>query len=264
MSELRPTIAIVMSLLLAACGDATAPASRSAVAVRFGSSTARAGAVSSALASVQQQAADELVLRGTNGTLRITNVSFIVAELELECERTVSAPVACAEFKAPPSFVKLPLGTGSVTAASTDVPAGAYTELEFEIENLEADSDDSATERAQVAALFTTIRAMHPDFPAKASMVVEGSFTPSGSTQATPFRTYFDAEIEVEMDLRPAFIVSSAGASRTLSVDVQPQQWFVRGDGTVMDLSRLDYSRTRALVEFEFEMDRGFRTVRFD
>lgn len=31
-----------------------------------------------------------------------------------------------------------------------------------------------------------------------------------------------------------------------------------------MDLSRLDYSRTRALVEFELEMDRGFRTVRFD
>lgn len=263
MSKIRPGVAVVMSLLLAACGDATGLGGRSAVAVRFGSSAAQTG-VSAALSSVQAQAADELVLRGTNGTLRITNVSFIVAELELECERTISVVTACAKFEAPPSFVKLPLGTGAVTVANTDVPAGAYTELEFEIENLEADSDDSASERAQIATLLTTIRALHPDFPAKASMVVEGSFTPTGATQATPFRTYFNAEIEVEMDLRPAFEVSSSAASRTLSVDVQPQLWFARGDGTVVDLSRLDYSRTRLLVEFEFEMDRGFRTVKFD
>lgn len=258
-----------LPLLLAGCSDAAGPAAGAKVAVKFGraASSASLAVATSRSAQVGTGSNGSLIVQGTNGTLTITNVSFIVAELELECVGEDDGPpgsASCAEFKAPPSFVRLPLSTGVVDVANAGVPTGSYDELEFEVENLEADSDDDASERSQIAALRTMIRAAHPDFPDRASMIVEGTFTPSGTTQPIAFRTYFDAEIEVEMGLTPPLSISDAGANRALAVDVQPALWFRRSDGTVMDLSRLDYTRTRELVGFALEMQRGFRKVEFE
>ena len=258
-----------LPLLLAGCSDAAGPADGSRVAVRFGRSASSASLSVSTSRSAQVGTGNSgsMVVQGTNGTLTITNVSFIVAELELECVGEDDGPpgsASCAEFKAPPSFVRLPLSTGVVDVANAGVPTGSYDELEFEVENLESDSDDDASERAQIAALRSVIRAAHPDFPDRASMVVEGTFTPSGTTQPISFRTYFNAEIEVEMDMTPPLNISKTGADRALAVDVQPALWFRRADGTVMDLSRLDYTRTRELVSFALEMQRGFRKVEYD
>ena len=259
---------LAFPFIFGACGDATAPGTRSQVAVRFGQSAAGASVVSS-IASLSQQGssaagAATLTVTGSNGTLNISNVSFIVSEVELDCAGDDDVGPSCADFKAAPTFVKLPFGTGVVNAATGGIPSGVYTELEFEVENLEVDADDDATERAQIAALRTLIRAAHPDFPDKASMIVEGTFTPTGSTQAIPFRTYFDAEIEIEMGLTPPLTVLDAVASRALSVDVQPARWLKRADGTVLDLSRLDYVRTGALVRFELEIKQGFRSVEYN
>ena len=259
--------ACALPLLLAGCSDAAGPDSSSRVAVRFGQSASSGVTPSIASLSAMGSSAGSntpLVVSGSNGTLTITNVSFIVAEVELECQGDDDLRPACADFKAPPAFVRLPLGAGVVDVASAGVPSGSYTELEFEIEDLEDDLDDSATERAQYAALRSVIRAAYPDFPDKASMLVEGTFTPSGSTQSVAFRTYFDAEIEIEMGLTPPLVVSDAVASRALSVDVQPGMWFRRVDGTVVDLSRLDYGRTRSVVGLEVEVKQGFRAVKFD
>ena len=270
---------LALPLLLGACSDAAGPSTYSQVAVRFGRS-ASSGASSAVLAPSASRfgpsaqvgssaaAGEALVVAGSNGALSITNVSFIVAEVELECadddDGDAAAP-ACADFEAAPAFVTLPLGTGAVDVASAGVPAGSYGALEFEVENLKSDDDDDDdAKRTQIAALLASVRAMHADFPDEASMVVEGTFTPSGSTEAIPFRTYFDAEIEVELELAPPLAISDAGASRALAVDVQPAFWFMRADGTVLDLSQLDFTRTGALVAFEVEMEQGFRTVELD
>lgn len=261
------SVVLALPFVLGACSDAAGPDSSVRVAVRFGQ--AASGGVSTSLASLSTlstgaAANTPLVVTGSNGTLTITNVSFIVAEVELECQGDDDVGPACADFKAPPAFVRLPLGAGAVDVASAGVPSGSYTELEFEIEDLEDDADDSATERAQYAALRSVIRAAYADFPDKASMVVEGTFTPSGSSQSTAFRTYFDADIEVEMQLTPALVVSDVSVSRALSVDVQPAMWFRRSDGSVRDLSQLDYARTRSVVGFEIEVKQGFRTVKLE
>lgn len=263
--------ALAVPLFLTACGDGTGPSAAALVAVRFGTpspSTAPSSSVirSSVARYSSLAVAEGLVVEGTNGRLTITNVSFIVSELELECgddDESTTAP-ACAEFEAPPTFVQLPLSSGAVDAASAAIPVGTYTELEFEVENLETDEDDDTAKRQQITDLLASIRATHPDFPDKASMVVEGTFTPTGAAESTQFRAYFDAEIEVEMRLDPALTISDAGASRALTVDVQPALWFERADGTVMDLSALDFARTGAVIEFELEMDKGFRKVEFD
>lgn len=284
MSKPLALSALALPLALLACGEGpTAPIGAAQVAVTFamnasGASASRVAAPlagASAGALFQTASSAGLVVRGTNGTLEITNIGFIVSELELECEDedadddedagTDTAP-ACVEFEAPASFVKLPLGTGAVEVASQPIPQGAYSELEFEVENLEADEEDSPAERQQIADLLNSIRTVHglADFPDRASMVVEGTFTPANGGKATAFRAYFEAEIEVEMELVPSLTISGAGASRELAVDVQPALWFRKADGTVMDLSRFDFATTGALIEFELEMHEGFTGIEID
>lgn len=109
-------------------------------------------------------------------------------------------------------------------------------------------------------ALLAEIRSRFPAFPSDASMVVEGTFTPVGEG-ARAFLVFFDADIEVELDLGPPLVVDAdAVADRTIVVDVQPARWFLRGDGSVCDLSAFDGD----LIELDVEIDDGFVDVDFD
>jgi len=246
-------LALVLPFLLAACGfDDDWGGSRVTVAFAVDSASA-AGSLAAA------QAGDTLVLSGSNGVLELTTIAFIVSELELDCDDDGrSGP--CADFEAPPAFVVLPLGSGTVDVTSRAIPAGIYDELEFEVEDLDVDDDDGPAKRAQIEALLAEIRDAYPGFPAEASMVVEGAFTPTGG-DVRPFRVFFDAEVEVEMDLEPHLIVDADGTgSRSLVVDVQPARWFERANGTVRDLSQFEGE----LIEFEVEIEDGFVDVEFD
>ena len=246
-------LVLVLPFLLAACGVGGAPGTAQ-VTVAFGVDAASA---SGSLATAQ--AGEKLVLTGSNGVLELTTVAFIVSELELDCDDD-GRTGPCADFEAPPAFVVLPLGTGTVDVTSRAIPAGTYDELEFEIEDLEVDDDDGPTKRAQIDALFDEIRATYPDFPAEATMVVEGAFPPTGG-EARAFRVFFEAEVEVEMDLEPALVIESDGTgSRSLVVDVQPARWFERANGTVRDLSQFEGE----LIELEVEIEDGFVDVEFD
>lgn len=254
---------LALPFVLAACGGGTAdlhgPDAGQQVTVAFAvGSAANAGSTASTASAAE--ASDTLVLIGPNGTLELTTVAFIVAELELDCDDDGSMP--CAAFEAPPAFVDLPLGSGSVDVTSRVIPAGRYDELEFEVEALDVDDDDGddGWEQTHAAALLAEIRQTFPAFPEDASMVVEGVFTPSGG-EPRPFLVYVDAEVEVELDLDPPLTIEADGSgSRTLVVDVHPALWFVRGDGVVRDLSVYD----GGMLELEVEIEDGFVEVEFD
>ncbi|HET7321852.1 MAG TPA: hypothetical protein VFI96_05095 [Longimicrobiaceae bacterium] len=261
--------ALLLPLLAGACDQApTTPAGAAQVGIRFSTTTAT-GLSADLIPTVRTATtpAGDLVVEGSNGTLTISAIGFVVSKLELRCLGEESHDGAgCARFRAAPSFVPLPLENGAVDVATAAIEEGTYTRLRFRVEDLEDESgedhDDDAGDSADaLAALLASIRQSYPDFPSDASMVVEGSFTPAGETEAVPFRAYFEAEIKVEMTLDPPLTISDAGASRDLVVDVQPALWFQNGDGTVVDLSRFDYAETGKLVEFELKMDRGFHHV---
>jgi hypothetical protein len=273
----RYLLPLLTCVLMLACGsdDATAPGaneSATGVAIKFGiGGTSTSASLMRPRIGVSAQTAggtsDSLVIDGTNGTLVIKDVSFVVSEFELkrsavDCD-SVTDEDACEKFTAPPAFVDLPLGGGGATAVSQPVEAGTYSELKFEVENIEMDEDDSAEARRQIDSLFASIRGRFADWPRKASMVVEGTFTPTGGAPV-PFRTYFEAEIEVEKEFEPAITLGEADSNRSLSVVIEPGAWFKRADGRVVDLSALDYAKTGELVEFELEMESGFKGVRDD
>ena len=252
-----PALALT-ALAAAGCdGDGTG-AGGSRVAIRF--ATTGGAQATRALAPRFSHAGtgDVLALTGTNGTLRIEDVRLIVSELELEqsdgsCVAEDDGDDHCEEFESGPFVVDLPLAGGAVTLTTDQVAPGTYHELEFEVEDLEPEDDDGPGERQAIQSLLGQLRSVYPGFPSGASMVAHGTFTPSGSTTAQPFTVYFDAEIEVEMDLEPPVTVPGAGS---LTVHVNPAAWFRQG-AQVVNLAALD-GRT---VEFHSQIRDGMEEV---
>ena len=265
----RAALAGLVLAAAAACSDTTGPAGFQSVSVNFrvsGSGPAAAGP--SRASGPMLVAGPPLVLSGTNGTLTIDEIRVIINEVELHpsdgsCDAVEVSGDDCPEFEAPPRFLDLPLDGNPIGAVTALIPAGRYKRLDFEIEDLEDDESDPA-EAAGIAAVRSVILAEFWDWPRKASALVAGSFTPAGGSPED-FRVFLDAEIEIEMDLVPNLVIDDQGGpSRDITVNVAPQIWFLRPDGTVLDLRQYDYDQTRQLLEFEVEMEDGFTEIEFD
>ena len=212
--------------------------------------------------AAQSVETDSLVLSGSNGTLKISDLRLIVDKVKLE-QDTDSTGADGQEIEIEreveverPSFVNLPLSDGEVSPiAAGTVPPGTYTELEFEVDDL--DDDEGASQ-----GLLSDIREDFPNWPEDASMIVVGTFTPTGGT-SQDFAAYFEAEIEVERGLNPPLEVNSDGFSRELIVRLNPAQWFENADGTVRDLSQSDFEDTGKVIEFEAEFEEGVAEIEY-
>lgn len=256
-------IALVALAGVAACDDTTGPGGSEQVSVAFRG----ASSGSAAMGSGSSSAVRPVTIVGTNGTLVIEDLRIIVAEFELDrldddaCEGLADDD-ACEKFEAAPSFVDVPLNGGEVVAVTAAVEADTYDEMEFEIEDLDDDEEDPVKAQ-QIEELMNAILAAFPDWPREASMLVTGTFTPTGGA-AQAFRVYFEAEVEIELELSPPVTVTDDGSGATFTVNIDPAFWFSRPDGTVMDLAALDFDETGAVVEFEAEIEDGFTEIEFD
>jgi hypothetical protein len=258
-------------LALAACSDSTGTQAPGTVQVRFGVTGSPANLRANALAA--EAAGGPLVVTGTNGTLSITAIQVVVSRLKLNgvhdqpCVGQTTGDDSqgggddadeC-EFQAGPFFVDLPLDGGQLTVATGTVPPGTYDRLRFRVKNLDFrdddsdDEDDDAASQAAVAALFNQIRAQFPDWPARASMRVAGTFTPTGGP-ARPFTAYLKAEVKVELPLSPALTVAEGSSTSQVAVTLDPAAFFKSGSA-VVDLSQFNGS----VGDFEFEAEHGFR-----
>lgn len=230
--------------------------------VTVGFSVAEQSSTSSAAPS-KASSGEGLVIEGTNGTLRLSNVRLIVSGMELKVAEDASGE-SC-EFETPASYLDLPLTATTVAAVGdADIPEDTYDEFEFEVEDVDPDDEDlSNEERAHLEALLDTIRADYEDWPTNASMVAVGTFTPTDG-EAVDFRTYFEAEIEIELELDPPLEITTDGRSRSITVRLDPAQWFTRADGTVVDLSAFDRNVTDDLYELEAEFEDGVAEIELD
>ncbi len=232
------------ALVLAGCDSAGPSSDGSQVNVRFGSMSSPSTTSTSTFA----KASDPLVVTGGNDTLKIEDIRFIVSEVELEGEADSS------EFETEkPVLTDLPLGSSEVVSvAQGRVPPGIYNEFEFEVEDADLDDDEDEEELQQLRDDIDD--AGFAEWPDEASMVVVGSFTPDGG-EPQPFETYFDAEIEVEIEMEGrSFEVGGDDPARRLTVNLSPSNWFVSG-GTPLDLSADEYQNPEEPVEFEIEFE---------
>lgn len=255
---------------LGACDDGLGVDGPGNVAVAF--ATTDASTASSAPAAAPSASPlRQVTLEGSNGTLVLDEVYMIVDEVELDTmdddcddgdqdDGSDDDGISCSDFEVGPRLVALPLDGAPVTAFEAPVAPGRYDELEFEIEHLDDDDDDQARNEA----LRAEILAMIADWPDKASIYVVGTFQANGGDPVA-FRTFVDAEIEIELDLSPPLVVGDDGlGDHELVVDVRPDLWFSDGQGGVVDLTAWDYDDTGLILELEIEIEDGFVEVEFD
>ncbi len=266
-TTVAPLAAFAAVFALGACDDGLGVNGPQNVALNFrvgGGSTPQLAAGRADGGTTARVAGPPMVITGTNGTLTISEIRLIVAEVELEgeddsCEDGSPMSDDCADFEAPPRFLDLPLDGQPIEAFVGLIPPGEYKELEFEIEDLEDDEQDTEF-AAEIAALRDDILAEFPDWPRKASVLVVGTFESDQGVMG--FRVFLDAEIEIERDLVPNLIVGEGGTvTADLTVDIRPDIWFTNADGSVVPLHMYDYDATGELLEFEFEMEDGFMEV---
>ncbi|MFB6246985.1 MAG: hypothetical protein ABEL97_00265 [Salinibacter sp.] len=271
LSRLRfASLALAFAMAVAFVGCDSTGSSTSGGNVEVGFSTTRSPAQSTnAFAKADH---DSLTLSGSNGTLRITDIRLIVDKVKLK-EDTQSTDASGEEVEIEreveveqPRFLDLPLREAKVSpVAAGDIPTGTYNAFEFEVDDLEDDADqEESGDDQNNQGLLADIREEFPQWPEDASMVVVGTFAPTGGTP-TSFTTYFEAEIEVEQALRPPVEVSSEGFSRTLIVRLDPARWFKQGDdGPVKDLSQFDFEETGTVKELEAEFEDGVAEIEYD
>ncbi len=257
-------LALISAAFLGGCSDGAGPESSSSVSIRFGIAESSAMAWSSDDGSLH--------VPGSNGDLDITAIWLIVEEFELEpvehfCHDDLGGHVHCPDFELEFFFIDVPLDPLiTVTVVTADIPDGTYDELEFEVDDVHLDLDDP--EEMGKSDLIDDLREAvlmeFPDWPEKASMVVVGTWTPRDANgdlipgDEETFTTYFEAEIEVEMDLDPVLTIVSGevqAGGATITILLMPDVWFRRADGTVWNLADLQDE----LVEFELEIEDGFK-----
>lgn len=248
-------------LALTACESSTTPNANAAI--RF-SSPAVAGQSTTTTAG----GSTGLSIVGSNGTLVITDIKIVVDEFELKrvqsvdslsCDALDDSPSSdddCSEFESRLFVADVPLGSGTVTVANDRIPAGTYDEMEFEVEDLFVDNedDDDVARAARIAEVLATLRQTYTDWPTGASMMIEGTFTPTGGV-AQPFRVYFDADVEVETVLSPALVIDASSSGVT--IELRPDLWFKRANGTVLNLAQFNWATTNTLAELEVEFEYG-------
>lgn len=264
-------LSLIAAAFLGGCSDGAGPESSSLVSIKFGIAGSTANPSSPASFSVAGGAAGDVPshIEGSNGDLNLTAIWVIVEEFELEpvehiCHDDFGGHEHCPDFEREYFFIGVPVDGSTVDVVTAGIPDGTYDELEFEVENVEIDDDDpeDMEESDLIMALITMIEdAGFSMWPEKASLVVIGTFTPKDADgmlgTAVPFETYFEAEIEVEMDLDPVLEIKDEAVvgGGAITIYLLPDRWFTRTDGTVWNLAELQDE----LVEFELEIEDGFK-----
>lgn len=216
------------------------------------------------IAAKSSQNNDTLRIEGSNGTLIIDDIRFIVEDFELqrssgECEGLPNED-DCEEFEADPFFVDLPLTADSISLGNSLIEPGLYDELEFETDDLDVSEEEDPVEQQQKQDLINAVRAVYPDWPTSASMVITGSFV-SSQGDTTQFKTYAEAEIEIELEFNPPLEITENSVSKLLKLNINPVDWFLRPDNTILDLSQYDYETTQELLEFELEIENSLKSI---
>jgi hypothetical protein len=243
--------ALVTIVALTSCSDPNAPGALVAIRFRTGSSVVSAARAGSPLSFSLMNGVQDVVVTGSNGTLTITDIRLIVDELELEGAEAGDCPddgeqqAGCEEIEIGPLAAQVPVNGQPVTVASDAIPPGSYTELEFEVEDLEVDGDegDDAGDATALEALLATLRQTYADWPAGASG--GGGDAHADRRRGGPSRL-----------LRPRSRSSSQPLRRVAWRPTRASRWTsipingLEPDGTVRDLS-CSTSRTSEIVEFE-------------
>ncbi len=179
-------------------------------------------------------AAGNAVIVGTAAdTMLITKVQLVLDNVKLRLSGVAACPDSmkvsstrgrsndkggCSRLDLGPMLLDLPLGGTSTSPLSVTVPAGTYSKMEFEIEDV-----STSANAPQTAKDFLTA---HPEFRDVTVKVV-------GTYKGTAFTFLSRATAEVEFEFNPALVVKT-GVNDNITVDLNLAAWFKNASGAVL------------------------------
>jgi len=177
-------------------------------------------AASPAVAAIGRPSFEIYTLNGT--TIDFTSIQVAFSEIELErAGSSVECDVAtiddddCEEIELSPQILPLPLGPGASRTISVAVAPGSYDEIEFRVEKLGDESDETALVAANPAFDGVSIR-------------VEGSYDDGSGPVSFVYTTDLDVEQEIEL-ATPLTVDATGAGDLTLYVDIGT--WFLNQAG---------------------------------
>ena len=228
----RPIGSAVLPLtmlgLLVACGSGA------------DSSTAPAGGATSlsvsfaATGAAAVNAAGNAVIVGTAAdTMVITKVQLVLENVKLRLSGVTTCPDSikpsdtrgrsndkggCSRLDLGPMLLDLPLSGTASSPLGVTVPAGTYSRLEFEIEDISTSANAPQAQKDFLTA--------HPEFRDVSVKVV-------GTYKGTAFTFLSRASAEVEFEFNPALAVKT-GVNDNVTVDLNLAAWFKNAAGAVL------------------------------
>ena len=226
MNTTRSSLAAFAGLLLvAACSSGTGPGAGPNTSLSFATRlpAGMAAAPSRASAFGAAVSGADTLTDGTN-TLIITSAQLVLRKIELERQDVSSQcgiepePAGCEDFEVGPVLVDLPLTAGVDQQVAVDIPPGTYTEVKFTVHKVSGDAVDSAFVR------------QHPEF-------LNQSIRVQGTYNGTPFTYESDLDVDQELHLDSALVVSDTTTSTNLTIRVVLADWFKSSNGGLVDPS---------------------------
>lgn len=220
--------AATLFVLGAAACDST-NTGRHAVGISFSTQAA-----APAVVGAQPASFNITVTNGAN-TLVITKAQLVLRELELKLSATSTcAPGtvedSCESIELGPMLIDLPVTDAVLTPISTQVPAGTYHEIEFDIRR-------PGTDPADVAFV-----AANPNFN-NVSIRVEGTYN------GTPFVFTSELDQEVQIDFNPPLVVTDGNNNATIAVNIR--SWFTNANGTLISPATANPGQPNASIVSE-------------
>lgn len=252
LSRGRISIATLAALAaLSACEDVFRPQASEAVTLSFTTSTSSSRSLAAAPEALFSTRA------AAERALEVQKVDLVLAKLRLkgeksddECEKG-SDP--CAEFRAGPVLVSLPLARGTISPFTTLPPPGTYKRLDLHVH--QPGKNDRSTE---------SFFAANPGWPEGASVRVRGLFDAGDGAGAQPFDIFLRTSAKLRHKFDPAIVIGEGSVDLDeldLVVEVDVARWFRNRDGSVIDPRALT-TDPRLLREVERNIHESFRALR--
>ena len=224
---LRPSGIAMLALGSAACDSTNT--GRQNVGISFSTKAALS------LVANEQSANFNITMTNGANTLVITRAQLVLRELELKLSTTSTCATgtvedSCEEIELGPMLIDLPVTDAVMTPITTQVPAGTYREIEFDIRR-------PGTDPADVAFVAT-----NPNFN-NVSIRVEGTYN------GTPFVFTSELDQEVEIDFNPPVVITDGNNNATIAVDIR--SWFTNTDGTLISPATANPGQPNASIVSE-------------
>lgn len=211
----RLAIGLIL-LATAGCSETTTPTELRNVQVSFATQSVAVPAVAASLMAAPHIAKNDTMITGSD-TLIVTSAQIVLREIELQRSDLPNCDDDdCEEFEVGPVLVDLPLTPGVDHQFELDIPAGTYSEIEFDIHKVEDEPSDIA------------FLANHPEFDGLSIRV-------SGTFNGNAFLFESELGVEQELDLNPPLVVEDGAAGTNITIFVAIDSWFRDQAGNVID-----------------------------